>query len=200
MPSYPPMSPITTSFFAMWALFDVLFGQSSETIGTCIQRLAKEFSIPGWLMDAIDKMQQSRMGFYVHDGFDDRYVLLREIYTGEIKRCLSTSKYLGKKGELWLARLMAPSNDLVTYHIAVTTPYVLIQTTEEMISSYLAREIAKLGNKRIPQGMDAYTFIMKHGPTPNHWNEYIFCAYANYLSEAIFLKGIPDIKESLPHA
>src|SRR5208282_6900946 len=97
-------------------------------------------------------MQQSRMGFYVHSGFDERYVLLREIYTGEIKRCLSTSNYQGKEGELWLVRLLAPSNDLVTYHIAVTTPYVLVQTTEEMISSYLAREIARLGDKRIPHG------------------------------------------------
>ena len=33
MPSYPPISPVTTSYFTMWAFFDVLFGQSHETIG-----------------------------------------------------------------------------------------------------------------------------------------------------------------------
>ena len=27
MPSYPPMSPVTSSHFAMWSLFDVQFGQ-----------------------------------------------------------------------------------------------------------------------------------------------------------------------------
>jgi hypothetical protein len=43
-------------------------------------------------------------------------------------------------------------------------------------------------------------YIMKHGPTPNHWNEYIFCAYTGHQHEAVFLTGIPDIKESLPHA
>jgi hypothetical protein len=29
MPSYPPMSPVTTSHFAMWSLFDVQFGPDS---------------------------------------------------------------------------------------------------------------------------------------------------------------------------
>ena len=40
MPSYPPISPITTSHFAMWSLFDGAFGQSHETIGTCCLRIA----------------------------------------------------------------------------------------------------------------------------------------------------------------
>ena len=41
---------------------------------------------------------------------------------------------------------------------------------------------------------------MKYGPDPNHWNEYIFCAYSGHKDEVIFLTGIPDIRESLPHA
>ena len=200
LPSFPPMSPITTSCFTMWALFDVLFGQSSETIGTCIQQIAKEMPFPDWISDAIDKMQLSRMGFYVHCGFDDRYIRLREIGTGEIKRCYSSSGYKGQKDELWFARLGAPCNALVTYHVVLTTPYVFVITTEEMISAYLAREIARLGNKILPHGMDAHTFIMKHGPSPNHWNEYIFCSYSNFQQDVIFITGIPDIKESLPHA
>ena len=79
IPSFPPMSPVTISYFTMWAFFDVLFGQSHETIGTCLQRLAREASFQGWLMDAINVMQNSRMGFYVHCGIEDRYVRLREI-------------------------------------------------------------------------------------------------------------------------
>ena len=39
---------------------------------------------------------------------------------------------------------------------------------------------------------------MKYGPDPNHWNEYIFCAYSGHKDEVIFLTGIPDIRESLP--
>ena len=47
--------------------------------------------------------------------------------------------------------------------------------------------------------MDAYHFILKHGPSPNHWYEYIFCAYRNHRSDAVFLSGVPDNIESLPH-
>ena len=33
-----------------------------------------------------------------------------------------------------------------------------------------------------------------------HLNEFILCAYTGHRHEAIFLTGIPDIRESLPHA
>jgi hypothetical protein len=200
IPSFPPMSPLTTSYFTMWALFDVLFGQSHETIGTCLQRIAKDISFPGWLLDAINAMQESRMGFHIHCGFEDRYVRLREIGTGDIKRCYSSSGYKGTEGQIWFGRPVAPSNSLVTYHVVMTTPYVLVGTTEKMISAYLAREIARLGGKPLPHGMDTHTFIMKHGPSPSHWNEYIFCAYSNFQRDAVFISGIPDMKESLPCA
>ena len=36
LPGGPPMSPLTTSHFTMWALFDVRFGSSRETMGSCI--------------------------------------------------------------------------------------------------------------------------------------------------------------------
>jgi len=50
IPSFPPMSPLTTSYFTMWALFDVLFGESNETIGTCVQRIANEIDFPHWVL------------------------------------------------------------------------------------------------------------------------------------------------------
>jgi hypothetical protein len=34
----------------------------------------------------------------------------------------------------------------------------------------------------------------------NYWNEYIFLAYVNHRTDATFMAGIPDIRESLPHA
>ena len=34
MPGGPPMSPLTVSYFTMWALFDVRFGSSRETMGS----------------------------------------------------------------------------------------------------------------------------------------------------------------------
>ena len=58
-PSGPPMSPLTVSDFTMWALFDVRFGSSRETMGSCILRIAPEFNCPSWLTDTVERMQQS---------------------------------------------------------------------------------------------------------------------------------------------
>ena len=46
MSSGPPMSPLTVSYFTMWAMFDVRFGSSRETMGSCILRIAPEFDSP----------------------------------------------------------------------------------------------------------------------------------------------------------
>jgi len=199
LPGFPPLSPITTSYFTMWAFFDVLFGQSHETIGTCLLRLARDMAFPGWLVDAIGAMQTSRMGFYVHEGFEDRFIRLREIDGEGAKRCHPTSGYRGEDGQIWFARLLPPMNDLVDYHIVFTTPYVMTGTTEAMISAYLKREIKSLAGRRLPRGVDARAFVLKHGPSPNHWNEYIFQAYSHHRNDVVFITGVPDETESLPH-
>ena len=36
LPSCPPMSPLTRSYFTTWAFFDVRFGPDQETISTCL--------------------------------------------------------------------------------------------------------------------------------------------------------------------
>jgi len=110
------------------------------------------------------------------------------------------SGYAGRPGELWFVRLLPPANALFDYDIVFNTPYILVDVTERMFADYLAREIGRMGSRRLPGNLEAAAHIMKHGPTPNHWNEYIFCAYTGHQHEAVFLTGIPDIKESLPHA
>jgi hypothetical protein len=197
-PSFPPMSPVTKSYFTMWALFDVLFGQSHETIGTCLLRLARDMPFPGWLVDAIGAMQKSRMGFYVHEGFEDRFSRLREIDREGVKLCHATSGYRGSEGQIWFGRLVPPMNGLVKYHVFFTTPYIMIQTEESMIAAYFKGEIKRLNDRRLPREMDPHDFMLKHGPSPNHWNEYIFCAYRGYRGDAVFLSGVPDKVDSLP--
>jgi hypothetical protein len=199
LPSFPPGSPVTTSYFTTWAFFDVLFGESHETIGTCLLRLARDVPFPDGLVDAINAMQQSRMGFYVHDGFADCFIRLREIDGEDVKLCHVPSGFRGQKGQIWFGRLIPPMNDLVTYHVFFTTPYILIQTPETVIAAYLKREIKRLDGSEAPREMDAREFVLKHGPSPTHWLEYIFCAYSNHRHDAVFIAGIPDDRESLPH-
>lgn len=46
LPAGPPVSPLTVSYFTMWALFDVRFGSSRETMGSCILRVAPGYDCP----------------------------------------------------------------------------------------------------------------------------------------------------------
>ncbi len=201
MPDYPPMSPLTTSYFTMWAMFDVQFGSSRETMGTCILRIVPEFDGLSWVTDIVELMQQSRMGFYVHCGCKDGAVLLREVGTREVLSCLSPAGYRGKKGQIWFVRVLPPPHHLCHQHIVFNTPYVIRDYPERAFTDYLKREFARMKEKKeLPKVDGARRHLMKYGPDPNHWNEYIFCAYSNHQHDAIFLTGIPDIPQSLPHA
>jgi hypothetical protein len=84
LPGGPPLSPLTVSYFTMWALFDVLFGQSHETIGTCILRIGQMIEMPPWLLDVIGLMQRSTMGVHVHCGCEGRLVRLRALGSQEM--------------------------------------------------------------------------------------------------------------------
>ncbi len=200
MPSGPPISPLTVSCFAMWAFFDVRFGSSRETMGSCILRIAPEFDFPSWLIDTFERMQRSRMGFYVHCGSDGEGVLLREAGTREILLCTVSAGYVGSEGEIWFVRVLPPPHPLCPRHIVFTTPYVIRDWPERAFVDYLEREFARMKEKKPPRTDDPHGHLMKYGPDPNHWNEYILCAYAGHRHEAIFLTGIPDIRDSLPHA
>ena len=200
LPGGPPMSPLTVSHFTMWALFDVRFGSSRETMGSCILRIAPEFDCPSWLMDTVERMQQSRMGFYVQCGSEGDGVLLREVGTREIVSCTVPAGYIGSEGQIWFVRVLPPPNRLCRQHIVFNTPYVIRDYPERAFVDYLERELARVKEKKPSGTDDAHGALMKYGPDPNHWNEYIFCAFSGDQHEAIFLTGIPDIRQSLPHA
>ena len=200
MPSWPPMSPLSASYFTMWAMFDVQFGSSRETMGTCILRLLPEFDCPSWLMETLNRMQQSRMGFYVHCGHEGEGVLLREVGTREIISCTVLSDYTGFEGQIWFVRVLPPFNRLYRQHVVFNSPYVIRDYPERAFVDYLERELDRIKTKKPPRTDNAHGYLMKFGPDPNYWNEYILCAYSNYQHDAIFLTGIPDITQSLPHA
>jgi hypothetical protein len=45
LPSGPPMSPLTTSYFTCWAFFDACAGAANETIGTTILEFGAAFGV-----------------------------------------------------------------------------------------------------------------------------------------------------------
>jgi len=79
MPSFPPMSPLSSSYFAFWALTDFVFGQGKETIGTCFLDSIDNYGFPEEMNSSIKAMQSSRMGIYEHLGFSGKYIVLWEL-------------------------------------------------------------------------------------------------------------------------
>ncbi len=201
LPAGPPMSPLTDSYFSLWKLFDVRFGSSRETMGSCILRILSEFDSLPWLVDILELMHRSRMGFFVHCGNEEAGVRLREVGTAEVISGVVPAGYAGSKGEIWFARVLPPPHPLCRRHVVLTTPYVIRDWPERAFVDYLERELTKMkARKRPPRTDDLRGELLKYGPEPNYWNEYIFCAYTNYQQDVVFLTGVPDRPESLPHA
>ncbi|MEO5363304.1 MAG: hypothetical protein H7838_06730 [Magnetococcus sp. DMHC-8] len=199
MPDGPPFSPLTRSYFTCWAFFDLLFGRDRESIAGCIQELGHDLAIDTQFLAVIRLLQASRMGIYEHAGVADSEVLLRDIVDGRSCYCYVPTGYLGKKDQLWYVRLLPPLPGYA-YHLAFTTPYVLMSSKEEW-QGFLQRTIPLLKAPPRPRPVsEAMYDLLKHGLAPHYWLEYISLAYVGAQDNAIFLSGIPDQMESLPNA
>jgi len=195
MPSGPPMSPLTGSYFTTWAFFDVRFGPDQETIGTCMIDVRGVMDMDPFMVEALRQFQASRMGIYEHVGMEGGNILLRELLTDADFRCHCPAGYTGKKGELWYVRLCPPVGDLFDYHVTITTPYILFEASKTDWVAYLNRTLLEAADQR--KGLHD---LLKHGPTLRYWPEFVFEAYHHHQTEAIFLKGLPDVQGSRPHA
>jgi hypothetical protein len=197
MPSGPPMSPLTASFFTCWAFYDLQFGRDGDTIAQCQIDANDLICLNPDQLEALKKMAASRMGIYEHSGTEGPLVRLRELVTDAEFQCHSASGYMGHKGEIWYVRLLPPLvPDLATYHIVFTTPYIL-QANKADWMNFLRRVMLafKVENER-----EALHRLLKFGADPNYWNEFVLKAYHHHQDDAIFLAGIPDLKATLPHA
>jgi hypothetical protein len=198
MPSGPPMSPLTTSYFACWALYDLQFGKDGDTIAKCQIDANDIFMLNADQLDALKKLSDSRMGIYEHEGTTGGLVKLRELITGDEFSCLCTSGYKGKPGELWYVRRLPPlMPQMASFHVLFTTPYILIDSKKSDWTQFLKRSLLQIttGDDR-----DRLHRLMKFGPSLHFWNEFVFQGYHHHQTQAIFLAGIPDLKATLPHA
>ena len=194
LPSGPPMSPLTTSFFTSWAFFDLQF-DDGDTLASCLIESNDMVRMNPDQLDALKKMAASRMGIYEHVGMDGQHVRLRELITNAEFSCHSSSGYRGKVGELWYVRLLPPLQpDLARYHIVFNTPYLLMARKNDWLQ-FLGRVLPGSGKDAA-----ALQRFFKFGRDLHYWNEFVFQAYHHHQNDAIFLAGIPDLKATLPHA
>ncbi len=196
MPSGPPMSPLTTSFFTCWALFDVCVGLAEETITTTAMAVGTAFGMHDELLRLMGLMQHSRMGIYVHEGAEGDSVVLRELVTGAVCRTIVPSGYRGRRGELWYVRVLPPPLP-GSEHVVFTTPYVLVETGQREWQAYFDRDLPDAPPE---ERIASYQRLMKYGPVRGYWSEFVFEAYVNHRTEVIFLTGLPDVAESRPHS
>ncbi len=207
LPSGPPMSPLTSSYFTCWGFLDLCVGLKKETFGTVTIDLCKSLEVDPGLIQVFECMQKSRMGFYIHRGNSGKYVLLEELITEKQIKVIVPSGYAGKPDEIWFVRVLPePFPELnFGYSVVFTTPYVmmelkgdrLIPASKENWLSFFERNIEKTN---IKDKIHAYEKLMKYGRNRLFWNEYIFEGYADYQHEMIMLAGFPDIPLSRPHS
>ena len=197
MPSGPPMSPLTLSFFTTWAFYDLRF-DGTDTLGSCLIEANDVVCMSPDQLDALKKLAASRMGIYEHIGFDGRHLRLRELITNDELVCHNGSGYRGQQGELWYVRLLPPPlPELATYHIAFTTPYILIGNGKDEWTQFLRRNMVRF---KADDERGSLYHLLKYGLDLNYWNEFVFKAYHHHSAQAIFLTGIPDLRGTLPHA
>lgn len=211
LPSAPPMSPITKSFFYSWASFDMNVGLKRETLTTVMIDLYRTLKADPQLIQVIEHLQLSRMGLYIHEGHDKNFVYLRELYTNKLYKTHVVTQYNGFPGEIWYVRLLPDPFNNLDFYITFTTPYVIINalTHREIVNinelmysekdwlDYIERNLNKI---KVQEPEKAYYLFMKYGLSKHYWLEYVFLAYINYQENMIRLTGFPDKAETLPHS
>jgi hypothetical protein len=207
MPSGPPMSPLTHSYFTCWGFFDLCVGTMKESFGSVAIEVCKSLDVDPGLIRVFKKMQASRMGLYVHEGFSEKHVMLREFLTGKRIKAVVPSGHRGVPGEIWLVRIMPDpfEEHPMGYSVVFTTPYLIGTYTKSSYQvgdeaewqNFFKRTLNKTGQKHVSAD---YEQFMKYGLHRHYWNEYIFETYVNHSEEAILLAGFPDIPLSRPHS
>lgn len=188
-PGYPPMSPITVSYYTCWTLYDVPFGKAKETIGDCFVGLTDLLGLHPLQIEAARNLCQSRMGIYEVLGAAASCFRLRELVTDRELQAVIPSGFKGKPGDLILIRLLPPVPDCGLPHVGMTTPYVLVGCLGVDWIHYFGRHQIVPGAVGCEERLRRH---MKEGRDTYYWSEFAFYGYLNFRSDAIFLAGFPD--------
>jgi hypothetical protein len=195
-PSWPPMSPISTSFFVCWSTYDLAIGARRETLGDVIIAVAAECGTHPGILTIMQALQGSRMGIYRVQEQDGARVRLHDLAAGHTFTAMCASGYSGRVGEIWYTRVLPPPLTGAE-HVVFTSPYVLTAPDVAAWTAYLDRVASK---KPADSRAEALEQHFKWGPNPRYWLVFVFEAYSRHESGAIFLHGLPDVAESRPHS
>lgn len=200
MPSGPPMSPITRSLFISWSLLDLPQGIGRETVGSIAEAAHRAIAVDAAQSDLMAVLNKSRLGVFVQEAKSaGNRSRLRELVTGKVGEFACDSGYRGEPANILLVRTLPPPANILGHGAIIMTPYQIVSPGEDAWLAYFDRTLPQIGNARVK----AYEQLMKWGLGKlgeRYWMEYIFEAYANHSESTVFLKGLPDVASSRPHA
>ena len=197
LPSGPPMSPLTKSFFCTWVLYDLSVGLRKETVGQCVLALQRELGMADAFVRIAENLVDSKMSMYLLVAHEpEGRMRLRELVTDREIVAICGSGHRGAAGELWFARVLPPRVPTLDDHTVFATPYVVSPFHARAWREYLDRALAGAVADRTA----AFEELMKRGPGGRYWSEYLFEAYANHSAKAVFIMGVPDVALSRPHS
>ena len=195
MPSWPPMSPISVSYFSTWSFFDVKVGLDKESYFSCVRDLGALLGVDPRFMHLWSLIEQSRLGIYkVLYPIDDK-VMLEEVFTKKQYMSFTPNKLSINPGELWLIRLFPKAHDGFEYRVIFTSPYILLSSQQQW-EVFFDRNITGIRETSI--ATKNYENFMSNGLNPLYWMEFIMQGYVSYTDTTISLAGLPDIGSSRP--
>lgn len=195
-PSYPPMSPITMSYFSCWNFFDVRYGADKETIGSCLISVASRLNLSPLQRQAMANLSTSRMGLYEVTQGMGSLIWLREMLTQKPFSAHFPTGYAPAVGDIVWVRLLPSLIDGPTYHVAITTPYRIHPCTASDWLNYFNRHQLSPNTQKLEERLHDH---MKYGLNSTFWSEYAFYGYQTHTSGMIELTGFPDQSHTQPH-
>lgn len=195
MPSYPPMSPVTTAFWASWMVFDAYDSFTGVTLGGLFAQYLQHKGSFDYLRQALIPLNDSFCSFYEVTDVDAHGVTLWDIAGRQELKCWNSSGYPGCEGEVWYVRLLPPFVKGSNRWVTVSTPYVFRDGDRRKWEAFFQRY---LGSK-YGAGHPLRDYL-KYGKSLGYWLEFLFQAYAGHTGNMIKLTGVPDDAASLPHS
>lgn len=194
MPSYPPLSPVTTSFFQAWMILDARIS-SGPTLGELFAHYLQTEIALSYLWKPLQALNNSQASFYEVVGVGEGLLRLWDIPGQREISCWNSSGYPGRKGEVWYVRVLPPVLDGCDHSVTLNTPYVFRREGRDTWEGFFRRcqSFASDPSRELRD-------YLKHGKSLAYWLEYIFQTYWDHTGNAIFLAGLPDIAASRPHS
>jgi hypothetical protein len=195
MPSYPPMSPVTSAFFAGWMVLDARDPYSALTLGELFTHHLQHEGKSECLRKAMVELNNSFCSFYEVTDVGVDGVTLWDIAGKQEIQCWNSSGYPGRRGEVWYVRVVPPCVKGSNRSVTVCTPYVFRDGYRRTWEDFFQRRLASTAG--VGNSLGDY---LKHGKWLGYWLEFVFQAFSGYSGNMILVTGVPDDAASLPHS